>query len=108
MAAQLLAEGRAPWIGRLRDVRPFGDTTFHAPLIPVRYPHLAWTTHYVACAEGLAYDPLAEAPIDVAQYALTVFGREIPLTEFLGVEETERLLREGDIRQAFRHRIGPS
>ncbi|HKO57385.1 MAG TPA: hypothetical protein VJ276_16035 [Thermoanaerobaculia bacterium] len=109
LAARLLAEGRSPWIGRLRDVRLFGDSTFHAPLIPRRFPHLAWTTHYVACADGLAYDPLAEAPLAVAEYAVSVFGRDIPVERFLSVEETERLLRAGgDIPQAFRHRIAGS
>ncbi|HEV7922590.1 MAG TPA: hypothetical protein VGR02_17540 [Thermoanaerobaculia bacterium] len=108
IAARLLAAGEAPWIGRLRDVRPYGNSTFHAPLIPRRSPHLAWTTHYVACAGRLVHDPLADSPLDVAQYARTVFGRDLPLQEFLGVEETERLLREDDIEQAFRHRIGGS
>lgn len=108
MAARLLAEGRAPWIARLRDARRDGGATFHAPLIPRRHPHLAWTTHYVACADGLVYDPLAEAPIELAQYALTVFGRDLPLQELLGTEETARLVREGGMEQAFRHRIAGS
>jgi hypothetical protein len=107
-AARLLAEGRAPWIARLRDTRPYGDTTFHAPLIARGHPHLAWTTHYVACADGLVYDPLAEAPIELARYALTVFGRDLPLQEALSVAETARLLREGGMEQAFRHRIAGS
>jgi hypothetical protein len=107
-AARLLAEGRAPWIGRLRDVRPFGDTTFHAPLIPRRHPELTWTTHYVACADGLAYDPLAEEPLELGRYAVEVFGREIAVETFLDVNETERLLREGGMPQAFRHRIARS
>jgi hypothetical protein len=104
IAEQLLAEGRAPWIGRLRDVHPYGDTTFHAPLIPRRYPHFTWTTHYVACCGREVYDPLAGGPLDVDLYAATVFGRELPVERFLGEEETERLLRTGGIR----HRIARS
>jgi hypothetical protein len=35
--ALLIAEGRDAWIGRLRKTEPHGATTFHAPLIPLRF-----------------------------------------------------------------------
>lgn len=80
IAELLRAEGRAPWIGRIRDVRPIGDQTFHAPLIAVRYlgrGSQAWSTHYVCCCDGLAFDPIVGEPIAIESYTTTVFGREL-------------------------------
>ena len=77
IAAMLRAEGREAWIGRVRHVEQRGSTTFHHPLIPktvVGANYLAWTTHYVACADHDAYDPLLGDPIDIDDYAMKVFG----------------------------------
>ncbi|MBV9496660.1 MAG: hypothetical protein JOZ54_20620 [Acidobacteria bacterium] len=100
IASLLIADGLQPWIGRLRDVHLHEDTTFHAPLIPRRFPHLTWNTHYVACAGSTVYDPLAGAPLPLAEYAQTVFGREIVVERWLDEEATA----EGNIRR----RIAPS
>ena len=87
VAELLRAEGREAWIGRLRQVVPHGDTTFHGWLIPRhvnRENYLAWTTHYVACADGEAYDPLVGEPVDVETYAMTVFGVGLALEAWNG------------------------
>ncbi|MEA2338239.1 MAG: hypothetical protein QOE82_2246 [Thermoanaerobaculia bacterium] len=100
----LLAEGRKPWIGRLRDVQqlPFG--TFHGPLTPVRLlgrKGPTWTTHYVACEGDLVYDPLVGVPVSLAHYPVIVFGREIPLTSFLDSDATADLYCRKALRHAF-------
>lgn len=82
IAALLRAEGREAWIGRLRHVVPHENTTFHAWLMPKhvnRENYVAWTTHYVACADGEAYDPLVGEPVDVETYGMRVFGLPIAL-----------------------------
>ena len=80
VASLLLAEGFTPWIARLRKTEVSSGRVFHAPLIP-RVPglSLAWTTHYVCCCEGIAYDPLAGRPLALDSYTLEVFGEELPL-----------------------------
>jgi hypothetical protein len=78
--ALLIAEGRDAWIGRLRKTEQRGATTFHAPLMPLRFRGRAgatWTTHYVCCSDGEAYDPLLGVPVSLAGYSLAVFGLEI-------------------------------
>src|SRR3954451_19082705 len=65
IAELLLAERRAPWIGRIRQAEMRGNTEFRGYLLPLRYAGtgtLAWTTHYVACAGREAFDPLAGVP----------------------------------------------
>ena len=79
IAARLRAEGKSPWIGRLRKVEETEYGRFNHPLIP-RVPNvLAFTTHYVCCCDGLAYDPLLDAPEPLETYSRTLFGIEIPI-----------------------------
>jgi hypothetical protein len=80
VASLLLAEGFTPWIARLRKTEVSSGHVFHAPLIP-RVPGLSptWTTHYVCCCEGMAYDPLAGRPLSLDSYTLEIFGEELPL-----------------------------
>jgi hypothetical protein len=79
----LRAEGRDAWLGRLRRTERRGDSIFHHPLIAVRYRNRglarvpAWTTHYVACCEGEAWDPLAEGPVAIGEYPQRVFGEDL-------------------------------
>jgi hypothetical protein len=104
LAEALLGEGRAPWIGRLREVIPRGDTTFHPPLIPKRFPGTTWNTHYVCCSGNEVFDPMVGEPVAVEVYAERVFGRPITVDQFLDTAATEQLLREGKLKQAFRPR----
>ena len=101
LAALLRAAGQQPWIARLKDVR-LGTNVFHAPLIPIRFPRNTWTTHYVACAGREVYDPIAGEPVPVEKYAELVFGRAIPVVEFLSVVETGSLLERGELTHALR------
>ena len=107
LAELLLGEGESPWIGRLRDVRHDPSGTFHGPLIPKRLVGRnarTWTTHYVACVGGTAYDPLAGMPAALTEYAISVFGREIPIERFLDSPTTAELSRRGELQSAFRAR----
>ena len=80
IAARLRAEGKSPWIGRLRRVEERAEGRFTYPLIP-RVPNvLAFTTHYVCCCDGLAYDPLLPGPEPLETYSQTLFGMEIEIT----------------------------
>jgi hypothetical protein len=84
VAELLRAEGKQPWIGMLRKVEQREAGRFHAPLIPRRFSGCsvpAWTTHYVCCCDGLAYDPLLGRPEPLETYSTAVFGCEIPITE---------------------------
>ena len=85
IAELLRAEGKQPWIGMLRKVEERAAGRFHFPLIPRRFSgHRsvpAWTTHYVCCCDGLAYDPLLGRPEPLETYSSAVFGCEIPVTE---------------------------
>jgi hypothetical protein len=100
LAELLLEEGRAPWIGRIRDVE--GD--FHHPLIPRRFVGVTWNTHYVACSGRDVYDPLAGERLDVAEHALRVFGKRLHVAMHVTVGDTAALLRAGQLRQRFRVR----
>ena len=101
LAELLRAEGRQPWIGRLRLTSYEGGRVVHDALIPVRFASLTWTTHYVACAGTTAFDPLAGAPVPLDRYAALVFGRPIPVTTHLDVGSTEALLLSGELRKSF-------
>jgi hypothetical protein len=73
------------WIGRIRKRLQVGESTFHAPLVPLRYRGRggpAWTTHYVCVCNGLAYDPLAGEPLPLARYTREVFGEELAVEPF--------------------------
>jgi hypothetical protein len=104
LAALLLAEGKKPWIARLRDVRHIASGVFHGPLTPIRLAGRkgpTWTTHYVTCADDLVYDPLAGAPVAIAEYPVVVFGRHIPIECFLDESATAELCRRNELRMAF-------
>jgi hypothetical protein len=104
LAELLVADGEWPWIGRLRDVTKAGYGVHHGPLRPKVLAGRngpTWTTHYVACTGDRVYDPLAGAPIALAVYAETVFGREIPLETFLDANATAELCRLGQLHSAF-------
>ncbi|HEX8492994.1 MAG TPA: hypothetical protein VF658_09150 [Pyrinomonadaceae bacterium] len=88
LSALLLAEGRNPWIGRLRKREDRGDHIFHGPLIPRPLGiAAAWTTHYVCCCEEMAYDPLAGKTIRLEEYSLRVFGEQISMEVFVSTHE---------------------
>lgn len=88
LSGLLLAEGRRPWIARLRKTEFREAGVFHVPLIPRGLPNrLAWTTHYVCCCDGLAYDPVAGRPLPLETYSLEVFGHEIPMEIFVSTVE---------------------
>ena len=71
---------------RKREVR--GDQVFHAPLIPRTLGHAAaWTTHYVSCCDGMAYDPVAGKPLRLETYSLEVFGEQISTEVFVPAGE---------------------
>jgi len=106
LAELLLDEGRSPWIGRIREVIHRGDTVFHGPLIPKRFPALTWNTHYVYCCDGEVYDPLANAALPSDEYARTVFGRHIEIEMHLDAAATRRLVDRGELRISFRLRAG--
>lgn len=83
LVAELRAEGREAWLGRLRWTEQRGSATVHHPLIPLRYRNRglatvpSWTTHYVACCEGEAWDPLVGEPVALDGYAAATFGRPL-------------------------------
>jgi hypothetical protein len=79
IAELLETEGKSPWIARIHEQFETDKGVFHAPLIPKRFPDVTWNTHYVAGAGNEAYDPLVGEPIDVAEYAVTVFGCELTI-----------------------------
>ena len=79
---RLLAEGREAWIGRIRKIEIRSGSKFHAPLTPLRYRGRSaptWTTHYVCCSDGMAYDPLFGFPIPLDKFSMAVFGEEIAI-----------------------------
>jgi hypothetical protein len=105
LARLLLDDGRAPWIGRLRETIQLDEHVFHAPLIPTRFKGNAartWTTHYVCCAEGQVYDPIAGQSLPIADYAHVMFGRALPVVEHFSPAVTAELLQRGELRNAFR------
>ncbi len=88
IAARMRAEGMSPWIGRLRKVEEREIGRFHHPLIPRGFSGRevpAWTTHYVCCCDGFAYDPLLPAPEPLETYSRTLFGIDLPV-EPTGIE----------------------
>ena len=88
LSALLLAEGRSPWIARLRKTESLKGEVFHAPLSP-RAPYVAvtWTTHYVCCCDGMAYDPVAGRAIQLEGYSMEVFGKHISMEVFVPAAE---------------------
>jgi hypothetical protein len=88
LAALLLAGGRTPWVARLRKTETVGGQVFHAPLTPLALGRAAtWTTHYVSCCDGMAYDPVAGKPIRLETYSLEVFGEQISTEVFITAGE---------------------
>lgn len=85
LAELLRAEGRAPWIGRLRRREVRGDSVFHAPLTArVGDRSMTWTTHYVCVDGDVVHDPVAGEPLPIAAYSRRVFDADIdiePTTE---------------------------
>jgi hypothetical protein len=105
VAELLLAEGKQPWIARLRDVRQVASGAFHGPLTPVRLAGRkgpTWTTHYVACEGDVVYDPLTETPIAVVGYSIAAFGRDVPIERFLDETATAELSGRNELRAAMR------
>jgi hypothetical protein len=105
LARLLFDEGKAPWIGRLRETIDLGDSIFHAPLTPVRSmgkSRPTWTTHYVCCAGNEVYDPMASEPIAIDDYARIIFGRALPVTEHFSPKMTAELLARDQLAQSFR------
>lgn len=88
ISALLLAEGRSPWLARLRKTEVTAEGVFHAPLIP-RVPGLkaTWTTHYVCCCAGMAYEPVAGRTIQLETYSPEIFWKEIPAEVFISATE---------------------
>lgn len=93
LSALLLAEGRSPWIARLRKTETIGEEIFHAPLTP-RAPGVAatWTTHYVCCCDATVYDPVAGRTTRLEAYSLEVFGQHIPMEVFVPSSELRAYL----------------
>jgi hypothetical protein len=88
LSALLLAGERSPWIARMRKTKVVGGQVFHAPLIPRAQGVAAtWTTHYVTCCDGIAYDPVAGRPVRLETYSLEVFGTRIPMEVFIAAGE---------------------
>jgi hypothetical protein len=101
----LLAEGRKPWIARLRDVQQVAAGVFHGPLTPIRLAGRkgpTWTTHYVACDGDLVYDPLTNDPIAITEYSIAAFGRDIAIERFLDEATTADLFRRNALGAAMR------
>jgi len=95
IAKLLIAEGRTPWIVRIRETVTLGDSVFHAPLTTVRkfgFDSVTWTTHYAACAGSEVYDPVIGEPVSLDGYTVRMFGREIPVETYLDCEATEQFL----------------
>jgi hypothetical protein len=102
LAEILHASGRAPWIGRIRDLSETPQGTLHQRLTPLRFANKTWTTHYVCCAGDEAFDPMAGEPLPLDQYGQQVFGRPLQIEEFLSAETTAALIEAGALKRAFR------
>jgi hypothetical protein len=88
LSARLFAEGRRPWIARLRKTRIVRGQTFHCRLTPrTEGVSHTWTTHYVCCCDGTAYDPAAGRPLRLESYSLEVFGEQVPMEVFVPAVE---------------------
>jgi hypothetical protein len=93
IARYLLAEGRRPWIARLRKTELRSDGVFHARLTPQGLlPLRTWTTHYVCCCDDVAYEPVAGRTVPLESYSADVFGQEIPLEVFVSVADLAEYL----------------
>ena len=102
LAELLSAEGAEPWIGRIRELVVEGERTISRPLIPLRFSGIGkpqWSTHYVCCNDGLAYDPLVGEPVNVDELALRVFGRTLEVTEAVSPSKVQALLDAGTLRR---------
>ena len=102
LAELLRAEGAEPWIGRIRELVVEGELTISRPLIPLRFSGIGkpqWSTHYVCCHEGLAYDPLVGEPVRIDELATRVFGRALEVTEAVSASTVKALLEEGTLRR---------
>lgn len=84
LARLLLAGGRYPWIARVRAAETIDDQTYHAPLVP-RAPGInrVWTTHYVCCCDGVAWEPVTGRPMPIGTYAVEMFGMPIRMEVFV-------------------------
>jgi len=102
LAALLLAEGRRPWIARLRKTEVAGEQTFHAPLIP-RVPGVTatWTTHYVCCCDDLAYDPVAGRLIRLEAYSREIFGEHLSTEVFVSTDKLPAYLATDLVPEDF-------
>ena len=93
LSALLLADGRSPWIARLRKTVAVEDEVFHVPLIPrVQGIAATWTTHYVCCCDGMAYDPVAGRVIRLENYSMELFRKDIPAELFVPTDELQAYL----------------
>lgn len=97
LSALLYAEGRSPWLARLRKTKLVSGQVFHVPLIPRGLGgKRAWTTHYVCCCDGMAHDPVAGQPLQLETYSLEVFGEQISLETFIPPAELRaKLVSDG-------------
>ncbi len=88
LAKLFLDEGKTPWIARFRKQEVANGRCFHSPLIP-RTPGLTatWTTHYVCCLDGLAFDPLSNQPVPVEHFGVNIFGLQMLPDVFLNTTE---------------------
>lgn len=101
LAQRFAAEGKRPWIGRVRDQH--GD--YHEPLMPLRFaggPAPVWNVHYICCVDGDVYDPIVGAAVPVEDFAQVVFGKVLPVIEHVSPDTTADLLQRGELRRAFR------
>ena len=95
LSALLVAEGRSPWIARLRKTEDRGGEVFHAPLVARAAGFAAaWTTHYVCCCDEAAYDPVAGRPVALEAYCVEVFGEQIPTEVFVTAGELPAYLAD--------------
>lgn len=104
LAELLSAGGATPWIGRIRELVVEGELTISRPLIPLRFSGPGkpqWSTHYVCCNDGLAYDPLVGEPIRIEELAMRVFGRTLEVTEAVSSSKVKALLEEGTLRRSL-------
>jgi len=97
IARRLLAEGRRPWIARLRKTELRGDAVFHVPLTPPALKLLrTWNTHYVCCCDEVAYEPVVGGKVPLESYSADVFEQEIDLEVFVSVHDLPDYVSEGD------------
>lgn len=97
IAKLLIAEGRSPWIARIRETIVREDSVFHAPLTTRRLfgeDSVTWTTHYAACDGSEVYDPLIGEPVPLEGYTQRLFGREISVEIYLDCDATEQFLKD--------------